>query len=1024
MNLSTATILYSLASLILLLSSNFQWCQANSLGNETDRIALLKFKSGISKDPFGIFNSWNDSNSFCNWYGITCSRRHQRVTALNTTGKNLVGAISPYIGNLSFLRTLALRNNSFTGEIPQEVGNLLRLRYFDLTGNILGGDIPTNLTRCNKLETIYLAYNKLVGKIPEEIGSLVELKRMTLSRNNLTGKLPSSLGNLTLLNLFDVVENNLVGEIPVEIGKSSSLAYFDIAVNSISGTIPETLLNISSLSVFSSAENQIHGTIPYGIGLNLPSLTWFSIGDNRFSGSIPNSFGNASELEFIEIINNNFVGQVPVTLGNLKNLRHLSLFNNSLGSRSANDLVFLTFLKNCTNLDTLLLNFNYFGGVLPSSLANLSFQLSTLALGNNYFTGSIPAGLNNLVKLSQLSFANNLLTGSIPSELGMLPNLRTLYLGRNMLSGKVPSSIGNLSLLFLLNLRRNNLEGSIPSSIGNCQSLKEFYASENKFSGTIPKEILSLPSLSLVLNLSWNSLTGKLPTEVENLKQLNTLDISANNLSGEIPVTIGQCVTLEALFMQANFFQGSIPSSLASLKGLQALDLSQNNLTGEIPQDLQNLQFLIYLNLSFNDLEGEIPTKGVFTNASAVSLIGNKKLCGGAPEFLLPRCPTKTIRKSLAFKLSIIIPCVAVSAFLALTFLACLWGKKSKEKSPSISMSVENLFKISYKDLHQATGGFSENNLIGSGSFSSVYKGFLAQLDRQVAIKVLNLQNMGASKSFLAECKTLGNIRHRNLVKILTYCSSLDYKGNEFMALVYQFMANGSLENWLHPNPDRRDTMKNFDLLQRLNITIDVSSALHYLHDQLESSIIHRDLKPSNVLLDSDMIAHASDFGLAKINSAISDIPQSQSNSTGVKGTIGYVAPEYGLGGEASKEGDVYSYGILVLEMFSGRRPTDEVFIGGENLRDFIGMALPQRLQYVVDPVLLETEAAKEAPSREDDNNAIEINLLSMKPEVQKCLVAVFEVGIVCSAQSPKDRMTIGDVNRQLHFIKNAFLGS
>ncbi|KAJ8770210.1 hypothetical protein K2173_011551 [Erythroxylum novogranatense] len=1026
MNLYTSTILPSFACLhlILLLSSNFQWCQANHLGNETDRIALLQFKSGITSDPFGVFNSWNDSASFCNWQGITCSRQHQRVTSLNITGKNLVGTISPYIGNLSFLRSLDLKNNSFRGKIPREVGNLLRLRYFDLLRNILGGDIPTNLSHCTKLEMIRFSYNTLVGKIPQGIGSLVELRYVGFFQNNLTGKLPSSLGNLTLLNSFYVAYNNLVGKIPVEIGKLSRLTTFQISVNNISGTIPEALFNISSLSELSVGYNQIRGTIPYDIGLNFPNLRFFLIPQNRFYGSIPDSFGNASKLEGIDIAVNNFVGQVPVTLGNLKNLRLLYLDHNSLGSRSANDLVFLTSLKNCTSLDVLSFSFDNFGGVLPTTLTNLSSQLRQLYLGGNHFTGSIPAGLNKLINLSALGMEYNHLTGSIPSELGMLTNLQALHLASNRLSGQVPSSIGNLSHLFRLLLSENHLEGNIPSSIANCQSLGELDVAENKFSGTIPKEILSLPSLSKFLNLSWNSLTGNVPAEVGNLKQLNTIDISANNLSGEIPTTIGQCLSLENLYMNANFLQGSIPSSLTSMKGLQELDLSRNKLTGEIPQDLQSLKFLSYLNISFNDLKGEVPTRGVFTNASAVSLIGNIKLCGGVPELFLPKCPSKTTRKFIALKLSTIIPCLAVSAFLIFFILACLRRKKSQKKSPSGTTTIGKLLIVSYKNLHQATSGFSKNNLIGLGSFSSVYMGFLDQLQRHVAIKVLNLQNMGASKSFLAECKTLGNIRHRNLVKILTYCSSLDYEGNEFMALVYQFMENGSLENWLHPDPDKRGTMKNFDFLQRLNIAIDVSSALHYLHDECESSIIHRDLKPSNVLLDNDMIAYVSDFGVAKIISTINDFSQSLTSTTRIKGTIGYTAPEYGMGSEASKEGDIYSYGILVLEMFSGRRPVDEMFKDGLNLRDFIRMAMPQRLEHIVDPVLLEIEATGEATTRKNDNNAVEINmnLSSMKPKVQSCLLAVFEIGLACSSESPNDRMNVGNVNRKLHLIRNAFM--
>ncbi|XP_039173818.1 probable LRR receptor-like serine/threonine-protein kinase At3g47570 [Eucalyptus grandis] len=220
-----------------------------------------------------------------------------------------------------------------------------------------------------------------------------------------------------------------------------------------------------------------------------------------------------------------------------------------------------------------------------------------------------------------------------------------------------------------------------------------------------------------------------------------------------------------------------------------------------------------------------------------------------------------------------------------------------------------------------------------------------------VAMKVLNLMQRGASRSFISECRTLGTIRHRNLVKILSVCSSVDFHGNDFKALIYEFMANESLEEWLHSGTVGRDDehgeSRNLRLVQRLHIAIDIANAIEYLHKSCYSTIVHGDLKPSNVLLDNDMVARVGDFGLAKIISMVSAEAtrvhdQGSSTSTVVRGSIGYVPPEYGMGHEVSILGDIYDYGILLLEMFTGKRPTKEAFAHYLNLHNFVLMALPR----------------------------------------------------------------------------------
>ena len=367
-----------------------------------------------------------------------------------------------------------------------------------------------------------------------------------------------------------------------------------------------------------------------------------------------------------------------------------------------------------------------------------------------------------------------------------------------------------------------------------------------------------------MLDLSYNSFTGELLSEVDSLKNINYLDISTNNLSGKIPSSIGNCLSLEYLSLQWNSFKGSIPSSIASLKGLRYLDVSRNNLSGLIPKGLEKLQFLGNLNLLFNDIVGEVQMGGVFNNKSAISVIGNAKLCGSVLKLQLPACPIKVkkSRNSLAFKL-IIATVFFVLLFLLLSFfLVRYWRKKPKKNSSSMASTIDLLPNASYGMLEQATNGFSPSNLIGSGSFGSIYKGVLHPEETLIAVKVLNLKHKGASKSIMAECNVLRNIRHRNLVKILTCCSSMDYGGNQFKALVFEFMTNGSLDIWLHPEIDGEDQTRDLSLLQRLNVAIDVASALSYLHNHFVPPIIHCDLKPSIILLDNDMFAHVSDFGL------------------------------------------------------------------------------------------------------------------------------------------------------------------
>jgi len=868
----------------------------------SDRLALLDFKSRISEDPLQIMSSWNDSTHFCNWFGVTCRlfSASKRVMVLNLEAQRLAGSITPSIGNLTYLTGINLRNNSIDGVIPQQVGRLERLQHLNLSRNYFGGNLPTNLSHCAQLRVLDVSANKLVGQIPEQFSSLSKLVHLKLGSNNLTGTIPSWIGNFSSLSILNLHLNNLQGSIPSELGRLSGLGYFQLYGNNLSGTIPPLIYNISSIYYFSVTQNQLHGSLPPDVGLTLPNLEIFAGGVNSFTGPIPVSLSNASGLQLLDFAENGLTGMVPQNLASLRGLVRINFDNNNLGNGKVDGLNFLSFLANCTSLEVLGLAYNRFGGVLPSSIANLSSQLNILTLGSNMIHGGIPTGIGNLVNLTRLGLEHNFLGGRLPDALGKLKQLQGLYLDHNKFSGPIPSSLGNLTTLTVLSLEENKLEGSIPPSLGNCQNLLQLNLSSNNLNGTIPKEVIGLSSLSISLVMSHNFLTGKLPFEVGKLKHLGELDLSDNKLSGEIPTFLGSCTSLERLHLEGNSFEGAIPPSLETLRGLEEMDLSRNNLSGQIPEFLSKFLPLKHLNLSDNDLEGKVPSDGIFSNVSAISIFGNDKLCGGVPELVLPKCYKKSPRlsvKRLALKVVIIFASIVIFVLVLLCFFLKCSMVKNWRKRPLATSSLKDgqLPCITYAELQASTNGFSVDNLIGCGSFGFVYKGVLSSNGVIVAVKVLNLQQQGASKSFIDECNALRSLRHRNLLKIITVCSSIDHQGNNFKSLVFEFMSNGSLDKWLHPIEDEQHRCKSLSFIQRLNIAMDVAYALAYLHLQCQMPIVHCDVKPSNILLNEDMVAHVGDFGLAKFVIEASHNPsknQSMSDlSVALKGSVGYIPP-------------------------------------------------------------------------------------------------------------------------------------
>ncbi|KAB2086601.1 hypothetical protein ES319_A04G043600v1, partial [Gossypium barbadense] len=695
------------------------------------------------------------------------------------------------------------------------------------------------------------------------------------------------------------------------------------------GTIPPHLGNLSFLLSLDLSSNNLSGHLPKELG-KLHRLRIIQLSYNRLNGEIPAWLGNLQRVQRLEMGNNNFTGTIPQALVNI----------NSLSGSLPNDMC-----QHLPKLEGLYLSRNELSGNIPSSMGKCN-NLQILALSYNQFTGIIPRSIGNLTRLEKLYLGLNNLEGSLPNGLCYhCPMLEGLLLEHNELSGNIPSSMGECYQLQILNLAANKFSGLIPKSIFNSTMPQGIYLNDNSLEGNLPP-ITNAPKLENLL-LWRNKLSGNIPNSISNVSMLKELDLSDNLFSGPIP-TLGNLRYLECLHIQNNnLIAGStidhdwtFLSSLANCKHLKRIILSGNPLSGVLPTYIGNLSnSLRYFMASNCEIIGNIPMEiGSFSNFSSTSFMKNYALCG-PPRLLVPPCKN-------------------------------------------------DIHENSQMIILHALSGFEESNMLGSGSFGYVYKGRLLD-GMEVAIKVFNLQTEGAFRSFDIECDAMRNIVHRNIVKVITCCSSVNFK-----ALVLDYMSNGNLEKWLHS--------KNYflDLIQRVEIMIDVASAIEHLHNGHPTPIIHCDLKPNNILLDEDMVAHVGDFGIAKL------LEEGYlMKHTMTLATIGYMAPEFGSAGIVSVKCDVYSYGIVLIETFTKKKPTDNFFAEERTIRHWMESSLPQRAIEIADVDLLK---------REDEYFIVKAN----------CISSIMELALNCSAELPEKRKDMKDVVVELKKIKQRLLNN
>ncbi|GMP36384.1 hypothetical protein CsSME_00008528 [Camellia sinensis var. sinensis] len=590
---------------------------------------------------------------------------------------------------------------------------------------MLEGNIPLGLHHCQRLEVISLA-----------------------------GTIPPSFGNISSLEVFGLEHNHIYGNVPTELAQLPNLNIIDLIFNHLTGPIPPAIFNKSSMVKIGLSLNAFSGNLPTNNGIFLPNLEVLLLGSNQLTGNIPSSLCNSSKLTMLLLPTNLFTGPVPKHLGDLKHLERLYLDENQLTNEpGSTELSFLTDLTNCTSLVELLVGQNKWSGTLPNSIGNLSNSLQ------------------------ELDVTESQLIGTIPKEIGSLRNLNLLALSNNNLNGNIPSTLGEIKSLQRLYLDGNNFHGSIPNQICLLSNLGELIANQNKLSGSIPSCIENLRGGSLNPNIK--------PSRV-----MEIMDLSWNQISRSIPRVIGSFQSLTSLNLSRNSFSGPIPNTMGNLITLDFLDFSHNNLSGQIPKSLEALSHIQYMNFSCNKLAGEIPNEGPFMNLISRSFMENEAFCGN-PILKVPPCASNSSKKSMIkINFRYILPVIALTLIFSIGVYIVKRNHGNNVQSQNLidSYATTEHRMISYLELLRATDDFSEANLLGVGSYGSVYKGVLSD-GTIVAVKVLNLQLEGAFRSFDVECKVLQTTRHRNLIGVITTCSN-----PELRALVLQYIDEDSTQ--------------------------------------------------------------------------------------------------------------------------------------------------------------------------------------------------------------------------------------
>ncbi|XP_019438628.1 PREDICTED: probable LRR receptor-like serine/threonine-protein kinase At1g74360 isoform X1 [Lupinus angustifolius] len=927
-----------------------------------------------------LSSNYITGNIFANFSMLT------ELTYLDLSSNTLSGEIPQDLRQCHKLLHLNLSHNILAGEL--NLTGLTSLQTLDLSTNRMVGELGLNFpSNCDNLVTLNVSSNNLTGRIDTNVfDQCVKLKYLDLSTNNLTGGIWMEFARL---RSFSVAENHLSGTIPSEAfpAGNCNLEDLDLSQNGFVGDAPKGVANCKSLTILNLSSNHFNGSIPVEIGY-ISGLSALYLGNNSFSRDIPDTLLNLTNLVFLDLSRNRFGEDIQDIFGKLKQVNFLLLHTNSYtgGLNSSGilklpnivrlDLSFNNFsgplpveISQLSSLKYLMLSYNHFSGPIPHEFGNM-LRLQALDIGSNNLSGRIPPSLGNLTSLLWLMLANNSLTGEIPPELGNCSSLLWLNLAYNKLSGRFPSELSKIGRNATPTFEANRKGVRIIAGSGECLAMRRWLPADyppfsfvysiltrkncrslwdkllkgyGLFPFCTPGSSYSLPQISGYVQLTGNQLSGEVPSDIGAMVNFSMLHLGFNNFSGEFPPVMGS-MPLVVLNMTRNKLSGELPLEIGNWKCMMNLDLSCNNFSGMFPTTLSKLHELNKFNISYNPfISGPVPSTGQFATFGRDSYFGDPLLI--LPNFIDANITNdKNITnhnndKKRRTKLSVILVFLAIAlAFMIfgiLTIIVCVkvkrpsleplyilrdtkqWNDSSSSgSSPWLSDTVKVIrldkTAFTHDDILKATCSFSEDRIIGKGGFGTVYKGVFPD-GRVVAVKKLQREGLEGEKEFRAEMEVLCGHGfgwpHPNLVTLYGWCLN----GSEKI-LVYEYIEGGSLEDLV---TDRT----RFTWRRRLEVSINVARALVYLHHECYPSIVHRDVKASNVLLDKDGKAKVTDFGLARVVGA-----GDSHVSTMVAGTVGYVAPEYGQTWQATTKGDVYSFGVLVMELATGRRAVD----GGE----------------------------------------------------------------------------------------------